>query len=121
MTNVLTAIRTIINHPISDLVNYYQSKNRINQMGEALECFIKDIFADTVTESDQQKKLLKYSEVFSYSGNANNPPDLILRRGDAVEVKKIESIGAGIALNSSYPKSKLYRGSNYWKILKLWI
>jgi len=111
MTNILTAIRTIINHPISDLVNYYQSKNRINQMGEALECFIKDIFADTVTESDQQKKLLKYSEVFSYSGNANNPPDLILRRGDAVEVKKIESIGAGIALNSSYPKSKLYADS----------
>jgi hypothetical protein len=111
MTNVLTAIKAIINHPISDLVNYYQSKNRINQMGEALECFIKDIFADTVTESDQQKKLLKYSEVFSYSGNANNPPDLILRRGDAVEVKKIESIGAGIALNSSYPKSKLYADS----------
>jgi len=111
MTNILTAIRTIINHPISDLVNYYQSKNRINQIGEALECFIKDIFADTVTESDQQKKLLRYSEVFSYSGNANNPPDLILRRGDAVEVKKIESIGAGIALNSSYPKSKLYADS----------
>jgi hypothetical protein len=111
MANVLTAIRTIINHPISDLVNYYQSKNRINQMGEAVECFIKDIFADTVTESDQQKKLLRYSEVFSYSGNANNPPDLILRRGDAVEVKKIESIGAGIALNSSSPKFKLYANS----------
>jgi hypothetical protein len=111
MTNVLTAIRAIINHPISDLVNYYQSKNRINQMGEALECFIKDIFADTVTESDYQKKLLRYSEVFSYSGNANNPPDLILRNSDAVEVKKIESLGAGIALNSSYPKSKLYADS----------
>jgi len=111
MANILTAIRTIINFPISELVSYYQSKNRINQMGEALECFIKDIFADTVTESEQQKKLLRYSEVFSYSGNANNPPDLILRDGDAVEIKKIESIGAGIALNSSYPKSKLYADS----------
>ncbi len=111
MANILTAIKTIINFPISELVSYYQSKNRINQMGEALECFIKDIFADTVTESDQQKKLLRYSEVFSYSGNANNPPDLILRDGDAVEIKKIESIGAGIALNSSYPKSKLYADS----------
>lgn len=111
MANILTAIRTIINFPISELVSYYQSKNRINQMGEALECFIKDIFADTVTERDQQKKLLRYSEVFSYSGNANNPPDLILRDGDAVEIKKIESIGAGIALNSSYPKSKLYADS----------
>jgi len=111
MTNVLTAIRAIINHPISDLVNYYQSKNRINQMGEALEYFIKDIFADTVSERDQQQKLLRYSEVFSYSGNANNPPGFILRNSDAVEVKKIESLGAGIALNSSYPKSKLYADS----------
>jgi NgoPII restriction endonuclease len=106
--NILTAIQTLITHPISDLISYYKGKNRINQIGDALECFIKDIFADTVTETDEQKKLLKYSEVFSYSGNANNPPDLMLRNGDAVEIKKIESLGASIALNSSYPKSKLF-------------
>ena len=111
MTNILKAIKTIIAHPISDLVDHYQSKNRINQMGDALEYFIKDVFADTVTESEPQKKLLRYSEVFSYTGNANNPPDLILKNGDAVEVKKIESLGAGIALNSSYPKSKLFSNS----------
>lgn len=111
MNNILTAIKSIINNPISDLVSYYKSKNRINQIGDALEYFIKDIFADTVTENDQQKRLLKYSEVFSYSGNANNPPDLMLKNGDAVEVKKIESLRAGIALNSSYPKSKLYNDS----------
>ena len=98
-------------HPISDLVSYYKGRNRINQIGDALECFIKDIFADTVTETDEQKKLLKYSEVFSYSGNANNPPDLMLKNGDAVEIKKIESLGASIALNSSYPKSKLFCNS----------
>jgi hypothetical protein len=113
VTNILKAIKTIIAHPISDLVDHYhyQSKNRINQMGDALESFIKDVFADTVTESEPQKKLLRYSEVFSYTGNANNPPDLILKNGDAVEVKKIESLGAGIALNSSYPKSKLFSNS----------
>jgi hypothetical protein len=60
MTNVLTAIRTIINHPISDLVNYYQSKNRINQMGKALKCFIKDIFADTDLSD------FKYNSNFSF-------------------------------------------------------
>jgi len=109
--NILTAIQTLINHPISDLVSYYKGRNRINQIGDALECFIKDIFADTVTETDEQKKLLKYSEVFSYSGNANNPPDLMLKNGDAVEIKKIESLGASIALNSSYPKSKLFCNS----------
>ena len=111
MTNILTAIKTLVSHPILDLVSYYQGSNRINQIGDALEYFVKDIFADTVTENDQQKKLLKYSEVFSYSGNANNPPDLMLRNGDAIEVKKIESLGAAIALNSSYPKSKLFYDS----------
>ncbi len=111
VTNILTAINTIVAHPISDLVSYYKGSNRINQVGDALECFIKDVFADTVTESDQQRKLVRYAEVFSYSGNANNPPDLMLRNGDAIEVKKIESLGAGIALNSSYPKSKLFYDS----------
>lgn len=111
MPNILTAIQTLVAYPISDLISYYKGKNRIKQIGDALECFIKDIFADTVTETDEQKKLLKHSEVFSYSGNANNPPDLMLKNGDAVEIKKIESLGASIALNSSYPKSKLFCNS----------
>ncbi|MEM6404751.1 MAG: NgoPII family restriction endonuclease, partial [Cyanobacteria bacterium P01_D01_bin.116] len=50
----------------------------------------------------------KHSEAFSYIGNQNNPPDLILKNGDAIEVKKIESLKSSIALNSSYPKSKLH-------------
>lgn len=111
MTNILKAIKTIVDNPISDLVDYYKNKNRVNQIGDALEYFLKDIFADTVTETDQQRKLLRYSEVFAYSGNANNPPDFILKNGDAVEVKKIESLKANLALNSSYPKSKLFSDS----------
>ena len=42
MTNILEAIKTIIENPISDIVSYYQCKNRINSVGDALECFIKD-------------------------------------------------------------------------------
>lgn len=111
MTNILKAIKTIIAHPISNLISHYEGRNRINQIGDALESFVKDVFADTVNETDQGRRLAKYSEVFSYSGNANNPPDLILKNGDAIEVKKIESLGAAIALNSSYPKSKLFSDS----------
>ena len=111
MSNILQAITTIINNPISDLGDYYRSQNRINQVGEALEYFVKDIFAGTVTETDQNIKLSKYKQVFSYSGNANNPPDLILKNGDAIEVKKIESLRSSLAFNSSYPKSKLFADS----------
>jgi NgoPII restriction endonuclease len=113
MTNVLQAIATIINNPIPDLINYYksQSNNRINALGEALEYFVKDAFANTIHEPDISNKLDKYSQLFSWSGNQNNPPDLIIRNGDAVEVKKIEVSSNQIPLNSSYPKSKIFSNS----------
>lgn len=36
----------------------------------------------------------------------------MLENGDAIEVKKIESFNAALALNSSYPKHKLYSDSS---------
>ena len=82
--------------------------NRANNMGTALEVFIKDAFANTLCERDDNVKSQAYNQVFSYLGNQNNPPDVILRNSDAIEVKKIESESSGLALNSSYPKDKLY-------------
>ncbi len=49
-----------------------------------------------------------YNQAFSYLGNQNNPPDIIIKNGDSIEVKKVQGNASGIALNSSYPKSKLY-------------
>lgn len=108
MTNVLTAIKAIIEHPISNLVRYYQGRYRNKQIDDALECFIQDVFADTVTESDKQTKLLRHSEVFSYSGNANSPPNLILKNGDAIKIKQIESSSSEVKLTDSYPRAKLF-------------
>ena len=62
-------------------------------------------------ETNEQKRNKQYSEVFSFLGSQNNPPDFIIKNGDAVEVKKIESKGASLALNSSYPKAKLFADS----------
>ena len=113
MTNILQAIATIINNPIPDLLSHYrsQSKNRINAVGDALEEFVKDAFANTIYEANLSKKNEIYREKFSWTGNQNNPPDLIIRDGDAIEVKKIQSLKSQIALNSSYPKSKLFSDS----------
>ena len=93
------------------LKEFYKSKNRANNMGDALEEYIKDLFANTINETDEQNRLDKISKTFSYLGNQNNPPDSILYLGDAIEVKKIESKNASLALNSSYPKHKLYADS----------
>lgn len=109
--NILTAIANIVNNPIGELQAFYKSHNRANNMGEALEEYVKDVFADTLNETNEQKRLEKLEQVFSYQGNQNNPPDMVIRQGDAIEVKKIENSGSSLALNSSYPKAKLFADS----------
>lgn len=107
MTNILIAIANIVENPITDLVSFYKGSNRANSMGDALESYVKDAFCDSFDKEGPQKDII-YSNKFSYLGNQNNPPDFIIKNGDAVEVKKIEGLSPAIALNSSYPKDKLY-------------
>jgi len=124
MSNILKAILNITQNPIIELKNNYSGRNTINNVGEALEAYIQDAFADTINEIDLTKRNQAISKTFSYLGNQNNPPDIILRNGDAIEVKKIQSKGAAIALNSSYPKHKLYstdpRITEACKICEIW-
>ena len=110
--NIINAIINIVKNPILELKEYSISHNRANSMGEALEEYIKDVFSGTLFEKDKNKRIEIISEVFSYLGNTNNPPDSILRGGDAIEVKKIENKSSSLALNSSYPKAKLYSNSS---------
>lgn len=108
--NIIDAIMTLIDNPLTDIANTYKNKNRANASGDALEEYVKDLFADTLNCSDKER-LDKYEDTFSYTGNSNNPPDAMLKGGDALEIKKIESKGSALALNSSYPKHKIYSSS----------
>lgn len=109
-TNILKAILNIKNFGETDFDKIYPPKseiatdNRINSVGVAFEYYIKDSLCNTFSESHKDEK---YSQNFSYLGNQNNPPDLIIKNSDAVEVKKLGGTGS-IQLNSSYPKSKLF-------------
>ena len=111
MTNILEAIINIANNPILEIRNHYTGRNRANNVGEALETFIKDAFADLITETDEQERMKRYNEVFSWLGNQNHPPDIMIRKGDAIEVKKTQSANSDLALNSSYPKSNIQSNS----------
>ncbi len=111
MSNILQAFINITQNPIVNLADYYHGRNRINSRGKALEVFVQDAFAGTIQEDDENIRLQKVEKVFSYQGNQNNPPDLILKNSDAIEVKKLQSKNSTIALNSSYPKAKLYAKS----------
>lgn len=110
-TNLLVAFLNLIKNPVNDIVRHYISSNRANNMGDSLEYYVKDLFCGQVGIDNINKVNHIYSNYFSYMGNQNNPPDIIIKNGDAIEVKKIESLRSGIALNSSYPKSKLYADS----------
>lgn len=98
MANLLTALSNIVQNPNNNLAELHEGNNRANSMGDALEKYIQKIFCG--------ERLPE--EIFSYLGNQNNPPDMILKNGDAIEVKKIENFSSALALNSSYPKDKLY-------------
>jgi hypothetical protein len=105
--NILSAITNIISFGSNDLDGYASTYlNRINAVGEQLEFYIKDAIASSF-KLPQAKKQVAYTQVFSYLGNQNNPPDMIIKSSDAFEIKKIESFTAVLALNSSPPKDKL--------------
>ena len=111
MSNIIDAIINLLNHPVTELKETYVRKNRANSAGDALEEYVKDLFASTFDEHDEANRLQKISDTFSYLGNDSNPPDAMLRNGDVIEVKKIEADNSALALNSSYPKQKLYASS----------
>jgi hypothetical protein len=112
MTNILEAIVNIANNPVVAIRNHYTGRNRANNVGEALEMFVKDAFANTIQEQNEQVKNTRFSQVFSWLGNQNHPPDIMIRDGDAIEVKKTQSANSDLALNSSYPKSTIQSNSN---------
>ena len=88
MTNILEAIYNIIQHQDRELRTEYTGSNRANAMGDSLEKYIKDAFAGTADIQDESAKLTTYQEHFSWLGTQNNPPDIMIKGGDAIEVKK---------------------------------
>ncbi len=111
MSNIIQAFLNIANRTNYELLSSESGRNRVNSVGKGLEVFVQDAFAGTFACTNEAERLSRLEETFSYQGNQNNPPDLILKNSDAIEVKKLQSKSSAIALNSSYPKAKLHRTS----------
>ena len=108
MTNILEAIYNIVSFPENKLKSIYSGRNRANSMGDALENYIKDSFANTFQTEDEKDRMKIFNQKFSWLGSQNNPPDIMIKGGDAIEVKKTQSAGSSLALNSSYPKADIH-------------
>lgn len=107
MTNILKAIRNLILEHDVHVGEVRESNNRANSLGEAFEVYIKNVFSGAfgLAGTAYQKKI---EEAFSYQGSASKPPDLMIRGGDAIEIKKLQTRDSQIQLNSSFPKNKLH-------------
>ncbi len=106
-TNILEAINSLIDNDLYSIDRYktLSYKIRINNLGEALENLVKDALCNNFN-LEMDKRIEFQSEYFSYLGNQNNPPDLIIRGGDAFEVKKIETKFNSFDINSRNELSK---------------
>jgi hypothetical protein len=107
MSHVLTAIKNILAGQHFSLKDQAVGVNRINRQGEAFEVFMRRAFANDFTATSEVELTKRTQTVFSYASSGSNPPDLILRGGDAIEIKKFEKVVSTIQLNSSYPKAFL--------------
>ena len=111
--NLLKALLHIVKYSKDTSLEYFTlNSNRANAMGDALEDYVKKAFSQSLhlqAQAEEQKKA--FQEVFSYLGNKNNPPDMMLKNGDAIEVKKLENPFTNLALNSSHPKRTLLMDS----------
>jgi hypothetical protein len=108
--NLLTAIKSIAQFKNNDLKEYFATYPiRINQVGEQLEFYFKDAICGSFNTKDP---LAHSRGTFSYSGNQNNGPDVVIANGDAFEIKKIENLKASLALNNSFPKDRLYHNDH---------
>ena len=108
MSNFLDAINNICSNPVTELKQHFSGLNRMNARGKNLEVYIKDVFSNSINEKQNKIRDKNICDTFSYLGNQNNPPDMMLRSGDAIEVKKLTLEASSLQLNSSHPKDKLH-------------
>lgn len=105
--NALTAINRIVKFGNNDLKRYATNEfGRINTIDKQVESYIKDAIAGSFKLSRKQKPT-HYAKIFSYFGNQNNPPNIIIKNGDAFEINRIDRPFASLAQNISPPKDVL--------------
>lgn len=57
MTNLLIAIKNMIEKPVNKMIAYYKETNRANNIGDAPEKYVKDAFCGIVNNtSDVERK-----------------------------------------------------------------
>ena len=75
----------------------------VSRAGEGLELWVKHFLAGTIGHADEEVIKAVWDERFSFHGGVNNPPDVMMKKSIAAEVKKTEKESGALQLNSSWP------------------
>ena len=69
--NIINAIINLINAVSTNIETFTEGNNRANNMGEGLENYVRDLFADSLSEANPNNKRVKLNQAFSYLGSKN--------------------------------------------------
>lgn len=108
-TNTLFAYKNILDHNSTKLPPIISKKgNSSNNQGDSFEIFIKDMYCKTSMQYPYlEDKERDYKNYLSWLGDSKHFPDMIVRGGEGVEIKKLSTF-ANLPLNSSFPKNYIY-------------
>ena len=109
-TNILVALKNILDRNSSTLTPIFRSNGSANTAGDSLEYFVKDMFCTGASQYQYETEKQKiYDKYLSWTGDSSHFPDFIVKGGVGVEPKKMNNKSYGsMALNSSFPKDYIY-------------
>jgi hypothetical protein len=107
--NILTAIKNISDFKTNNLREYFKDypPSQVKTVRQQIEYYVKNAISGTLNSKKNKKLADRYNGVFSYLGNKNKPPDMILQGGDAVVIKTIKTNRGSLTINNSPPKDRL--------------
>ncbi|MEJ2241411.1 MAG: NgoPII family restriction endonuclease [Candidatus Bathyarchaeota archaeon] len=107
--NILTAIKNISDFKTNNMSEYIKdyAPAQIKTVRQQIEYYVKDAISNSFKSIKDKKPTDRYNGVFSYLGNKNKPPDMIIQDGDAVVIKTIKTYQGSLTINNSPPKDRL--------------
>ena len=82
MSNLLKAFIRIVDNYTLTIKDITDGNNRANNMGEGLESYISDAFANNFNETDSKIEKENFRNTFLYKGTKSRITDLVLKNSD---------------------------------------
>jgi hypothetical protein len=107
-SNILTAIKNISDFKNNNMRSYYKEyTTQIKTVREQMAYYVKDAISGSFKSAKDKKPKERYDGVFSYLGNKNKPPDMIVTDSDALIIKTIKTIKGSLTITNTPPKDRL--------------